>query len=51
MKNARLFEDVEFWGEDTVKNLVFKVKYVNIFIGVINIVQDPIPDFDRDTTN
>ena len=37
-ENARLFEDVEFRGEGTVRNLGFEEKYVNIFTGIINFV-------------
>ena len=49
--NARFFEDVEFGGENTVRDIVFKEKYINIPTGVIDLVQDPIPEQDHDMTN
>ena len=50
-KNAWFFENVEFRGEDTFRNHVFEENYVNILTSVIDLVQDPIPDIDHDTTN
>ena len=51
MKNVLFFEDVESGGEDTIRNLVFKEKYVNIPISVIDLVQNSILDIDHDTIN
>lgn len=48
--NVRFFEDFEFVGGDTVRNFVFKEKYVDISIDVIGIDYSLIPDFVQDTT-
>ena len=50
-ENTLFFKDVEYaWG-DTVKDFVFKEKYVDIPIGVIGIYSGLIFDFGQDTTN
>ena len=51
IRNVRFFEDVEFGGENIVRELVFKEKYVNILTGVIDFVKDPISDLAHDITN
>jgi len=47
--NARFFEDIEFAGGDSVRDIVFEEEYVNIPTGVIGISQDIIPEFASDT--
>ncbi|XP_071904268.1 uncharacterized protein [Coffea arabica] len=49
--NARFFEDIEFGGENTVRDIVFKEQYINIPTGVITLAQNPIPELDHDMTN
>ena len=46
IENAQFFEDIEFGGENIVRDVVFKKEYVNIFTCVIDLVQDPILDHD-----
>ena len=50
--NARFFEDVEFAGEERVRNFVFEKKYVDIPQGVIDNDQDQdsIPDIVQEAT-
>ena len=50
-RNVWFFENVEFVGENIVRDLVFKQKYVNILTSVIDLVQDPILDLDHDIMN